>query len=54
LKTKTIKSLKWLLVEAAEKLIDYGRRIILKVATDIDKYKIYLEMERRAYKLLVE
>jgi len=33
-KTKTIKSIRWLLVEVAGKLIGHGRRMILKIATN--------------------
>jgi hypothetical protein len=52
--TKTIKSFRWLLVEVGGKLIEHGRRIILKVATSIDKHRVYLEMRRRTYELLLE
>lgn len=52
--TKTIKSFRWLLVEVAGKLIEHGRRMTLKVATSIDKYRVYLEMRRRTYELLLE
>jgi hypothetical protein len=52
--TKTIKSIRWLLVEVGGKLIVHGRRMILKVAASIDKYRIYLEMRRRTYALLLE
>jgi len=53
-KTKTIKSLRWLLIEVAGKLIYHGRRIVLKVATSFDKYRLYLEMRRRTYELLLQ
>lgn len=49
---KTIKSIRWLLVEAPGKLIKHGRRMILKVAAKLWKYKIYVEMRRRTYELL--
>jgi hypothetical protein len=52
--TKTIQSLRWLLVEVAGKLISHGRRMILKIATSVDKFRIYLEMRRRTYELLLE
>jgi len=52
--TKTIKSIRWLLVEVGGKLIVHGRRVILKVAASIDKYRIYLQMRRRTYALLLE
>ena len=53
-RTKTIKTVRWLLIEVAGKLIDHSRRVILKVATSIDKYRIYLEMRRRTYELLLQ
>lgn len=49
---KTIKSIRWLIIEAPGKLIEHGRRTILNIAADIEKYKIYLEMRRRTYELL--
>ena len=52
--TKTIKSLRWLLIEVAGRVVHHGRRVILKVATSLDKYRIYLEMRRRTYALLLE
>ena len=52
--TKTIKTFRWLLVEVAGTLIEHGRTMILKVATSMEKYRIYLEMRRRTYKLLLE
>ena len=53
-RTKTIKTVRWLLIEVAGKLIHHSRRVILKVATSIDKYRIYLEMRRRTYELLLQ
>jgi hypothetical protein len=53
-RTKTIKSLRWLLIEVAGRVVHHGRRVILKVATSFDKYRIYLEMRRRTYALLLE
>jgi hypothetical protein len=53
-RTKTIKSLRWLLIEVAGRLVRHGRRVILRVATSLDKYRIYLEMRRRIYELLLE
>jgi hypothetical protein len=50
--TKTIKSIRWLLVEVGGKLIAHGRRMILKIAASADKYRIYLEMRRRTYALM--
>jgi hypothetical protein len=52
--TKTIKSIRWLLVEVGGKLIEHGRRKVLKIAVSLDKYRLYLEMRRRIYELLLE
>jgi hypothetical protein len=51
-KMKTIKSVRWFLMEVGGKLVFHGRRMILKIATSLDKFRIYLEMRRRAYELL--
>jgi hypothetical protein len=51
-KTKTIKSIRWFLMEVGGKLVFHGRRMILKIATSLDKFRIYLEMRRRAFELL--
>lgn len=51
--TKTIKSIRWLLVEVAGKLIHHGRRLILKLATSVEKYQLYCAMRRQTYALLV-
>lgn len=53
-KRKTIKSVRWLLVGVAGKLIAHGRQIILKIAVSLEKYRIYLEMRQRAYELSLE
>jgi len=53
-KRKTIKSIRWLLVEVAGKLIKHGRQMILKIAVGLEKYRIYLEMRQRTYELLLE
>ncbi len=53
-KNKNIKSIRWLMVEVAGKLITHGRRMILKLAASIEKYRIYLEMRRRIYALALE
>jgi len=51
--TKTIKSIRWLLVEVGGKLISHGRSITLKIAACAEKYRLYLEMRRRTYELLL-
>ena len=53
-RTKTIKTLRWLLIEVAGRLIHHSRRIVLKVATSIDKYRLYREMRRRTYELVLQ
>ena len=53
-KHKTIKSIRWLLVEMAGKLIEHGRMTILKIMSGVEKYMVCLEMRRRTYELLRE
>ena len=53
-KNKTIKSIRWLLVEMAGKLIEHGRMTILKLVSGVEKYMVCLEMRRRTYELLRE
>lgn len=48
---KTIKSIRWLLVEVAGKLIEHGRCVILKIAVGMEKYKRYAQMRQRIYEL---
>jgi hypothetical protein len=50
--TKTIKSIRWMLVEVGGKLIRGSRRIVLKIAASIEKYTAYLEIRRRTYELM--
>ena len=51
---KTIKSIRWLMVEVAGKLIRHGRQLILKLAASVEKYRLYLQMRRRIYALALE
>src|SRR5208282_3575304 len=53
-KNKTIKSIRWLLVEMAGKLIRHGRMTILKLVSGVEKYMVCMEMRRRTYELLRE
>lgn len=46
-KTKTIQTLRWLLIETAGKVIRHGRRLLLLLATTLDKYRVYEAMRRR-------
>lgn len=48
---KTIRSIRWLLVEVGGKLITHGRALILKLAASVQKYRLYQEMRRRTYAL---
>lgn len=50
-RTKTIKSIRWLLVEVAGKLITHGRTLILKISASREKLRLYLEMRRKTYAL---
>lgn len=51
-KTKTIKSIRWLLVEVGGKLVSRSRRMILRVSTSLEKVRMYLEMRQRTFQLL--
>lgn len=53
-RAKTIKSIRWLLVEVGGKLIRHGRTLTLKIAASLEKYRLYLEMRRRTYELMLE
>lgn len=44
--TKTIKSIRWGLVEAAGGLITHGWQLILTLAAGVEKYRLYCEMRR--------
>jgi hypothetical protein len=52
--TKTIKTIRWLWIEVGGKLIRHGRRLILKVACHLEKYRIYLEMRKCTHALWLE
>ena len=53
-KRKTIKSIRWLLVEVAGKLIEHARQMILNIAVGLEKYRICLQMRQRNYELSLE
>jgi hypothetical protein len=53
-RTKTIKTVRWLLVEVGGKLVSRSRRMILRISTSLEKVRMYLEMRQRAFKLLQE
>lgn len=50
-RSKTIRSIRWLLVEVWGKLITHGRHLILKLAASVEKYRLYCAMRRRTYTL---
>jgi hypothetical protein len=52
-RSKTIKSIRWLVVEVAGRLIEHGRQIILQVAASAEKYRLYGAMRRHTYELLL-
>jgi hypothetical protein len=51
-RTKTIKSIRWFLVEVGGKLIKHGATLILKISASLEKYRLYLEMRRKTHALL--
>jgi len=53
-RTKTIKSIRWLVVEVAGRLIVHGRQVVLQIAGSAEKYRLYGEMRRRTYDLLLQ
>jgi hypothetical protein len=53
-KAKTIKSIRWLLVEVGGRLVSRSRRMILRICTSLEKVRMYLEMRQRTFELLQE
>jgi hypothetical protein len=53
-RSKTIKSIRWLLVEVARELIVHGRQVILQIAASAEKYRLYCEMRRRTYEIVLQ
>lgn len=49
--SKTIKSIRWLLVEVVGKVLERSRQITLKIAATAEKYRIYAEMRQRLCQL---
>jgi hypothetical protein len=50
--TKTIKTVRWLLVQVGGRLVSRSRRMILRVSTSIEKVRVYLEIRQRTFELL--
>lgn len=49
--SKTIKSIRWLLVGVVGKLIERSRQMTLKIAATIEKYKTYIEIRQSLWQL---
>jgi hypothetical protein len=45
-RSKTIATLRWQLIETAGRLVRHGRRLILRLATSLEKYRLFLEVRR--------
>jgi len=45
-RSKTVATLRWQLIETAGRLIRHGRRLILRLATSLEKYRLFLEIRR--------
>jgi len=43
-KSKTIATLRWQLIEVAGRLVSHGRRLVLRLATTLEKYVLLLQM----------
>ena len=48
---KTIKSIRWLLIETVGRVIERSRSITLKIAATREKYRVYLEMRENLCRL---
>ncbi len=46
-RTRTIGTLRWSLIGIAGKVVRHGRRLVLKLATTLDKLQLYRDMRRR-------
>jgi hypothetical protein len=46
-KSKTIATLRWQLIETAGKLVRHGRQLILRLATSMEKYHLFLRLRER-------
>jgi len=45
-RSKTVATLRWQLIETAGRLVRHGRRLILRLATSLEKYRLFLEIRR--------
>lgn len=48
---KTIKSIRWLLVEVVGRVIERSRYLTMKIAATVEKYRIYKLMREKLYLL---
>jgi hypothetical protein len=51
---KTIKSVRWLLVEVVGRIIKRSRKVIFKIAARVEKYLIYEQIREKTYRLATE
>ncbi len=45
-RSKTIATLRWQLIETAGRLVRHGRRLVLRLATSLQKYRLFLDIRR--------
>jgi len=50
--TKTIKTVRWLLVQVGGKLVSRSRRMILRISTSFEKVRVYLQIRQRTFERL--
>ena len=50
-RTKTIKSVRWMFINVAGKVVEHSRKVYLKLAVGVEKYEQYLYVRRRTYAL---
>jgi hypothetical protein len=46
-KSKTVATLRWQLIQVASRLIRHGRRLVLRLATSLEKFSLLVEFRRR-------
>jgi len=45
-RSKTIATLRWQLIQTAGRLVRHGRRLVLRLAVSLEKYRLFLEIRR--------
>lgn len=53
-RARTIKTVRWRLVETVGRLVETGRRVMLKIAASEEKFEIYREMRRKTLTLMTQ